>query len=81
MWKYNSTFQKLLSEIVLNRYTIKVVENNEIKALLHLIDDPDEDVYNTVSEKIVTFGKGIIPNLEHLWDTAKSEEEIGRAHV
>ena len=51
-----------------------MVENNEIKALLHLIDDPDEDVYNTVSEKIVTFGKGIIPNLEHLWDTAKSEE-------
>ena len=49
-------------------------ENKEISALLHLIDDPDEYVYDTVSEKIVSFGKDIIPNLENLWENTSSEE-------
>ena len=49
-------------------------ENNEIIALHHLIDDPDEDVYSTVSDKIISFGKDIIPNLEHLWENTSSEE-------
>ena len=49
-------------------------EDKEIKALLHLIDDPDEDVYTTVSEKILSFGKEIIPNLEHLWENIHDEE-------
>ena len=42
--------------------------NNEISALFHLIDDPDEEVFSLVSEKIVDYGKPIIPNLEHLWE-------------
>ena len=46
-----------------------MVENNEIKALFHLLDDPDEEVYKSVSERIISFGKGIIPNLEHLWES------------
>ena len=41
----------------------------EINALFTLIDDPDEEVYSTVSEKLIAYGKGIIPNLEHLWET------------
>ena len=49
-------------------------EDKEISALFHLIDDPDEEVYNTVSEKIVSLGRAIIPNLEHLWETAPNEE-------
>lgn len=49
-------------------------ENKEITALLHLIDDPDEDVYSTVSDRIISFGKDIIPNLEHLWENTSSEE-------
>src|ERR1035437_5467442 len=49
-------------------------EDKEISALFHLIDDPDEEVYNTVSEKIVSLGKNIIPNLEHLWETTIDEE-------
>jgi regulator of sirC expression with transglutaminase-like and TPR domain len=46
----------------------------EINALFKLIDDPDEDVFSVVSSKIVDFGKGIIPNLEHLWENTISEE-------
>lgn len=48
-------------------------ENKEITALLHLIDDPDEEVYSTVSDRIISFGKGIIPNLEHLWEHTSDE--------
>lgn len=48
-------------------------ENKEISALLHLIDDPDEEVYNTVSDRLISFGKGIIPNLEHLWEHTSDE--------
>lgn len=49
-------------------------ENKEIAALLHLIDDPDEFVYTAVSDKIISFGKAIIPNLESLWENTTSEE-------
>ena len=56
-------------------------ENKEIKALLHLIDDPDEDVYNTVSDKIISFGKDIIPNLEHLWENVSNEDTQERIEL
>ena len=49
-------------------------ENKEITALFHLIDDPDEDVFNTISDKIVSLGRAIIPNLEHLWESTPNEE-------
>lgn len=45
----------------------------EINALFTLIDDPDEEVYSTVSEKLMAFGKAIIPNLEHLWETTLND--------
>lgn len=49
-------------------------ENKEIQALLKLIDDPDEIVYETVSNKIISFGKGIIPNLENYGETIANKE-------
>ncbi len=48
-------------------------QTREINALLHLIDDPDKEVFSTVSDKIVSFGKPIIPNLEHLWEITPDE--------
>ena len=48
-------------------------ETREISALLHLIDDPDEEVFTTISERIVSYGKGIIPNLENLWENTPDE--------
>ena len=51
-----------------------MTESKEISALFHLIDDPDEEVYLTVSERIVSFGKDIIPNLESLWETTERED-------
>lgn len=48
-------------------------ENNEISALFHLIDDPDEEVFISVSERIVSLGRAIIPNLENLWENTPDE--------
>ncbi len=48
-------------------------ENNEISALFHLIDDPDEEVFISVSERIVSLGRSIIPNLENLWENTPDE--------
>jgi regulator of sirC expression with transglutaminase-like and TPR domain len=53
---------------------IATMENNkEISALFLLIDDPDEEVFDAVSQKIVDYGKPIIPNLEQLWETTPDE--------
>ena len=46
-------------------------ETKELKALLHLLDDPDKEVYDTVSDKIIHYGKEVIPKLEHLWESTE----------
>ena len=56
-------------------------ENKEIKALLHLIDDPDEEVFNVVSGKIMGYGTGIIPNLENLWENTAQEDTQERIEL
>jgi len=58
------------------------MENSkEISALFLLIDDPDEEVFNAVSEKIVDYGKPIIPHLEHLWETTPEEHTQERIEL
>ncbi|MBI5857464.1 MAG: hypothetical protein HZB42_07415 [Sphingobacteriales bacterium] len=53
----------------------------ELTALFTLIDDPDEEVFGAVSNKIVDYGKNIIPNLEHLWETTPDEETQTRIEL
>jgi regulator of sirC expression with transglutaminase-like and TPR domain len=48
-------------------------ETREISALFHLIDDPDVEVFTTVSDRIISMGASIIPNLEHFWETTTDE--------
>ncbi|NSL88137.1 transglutaminase-like domain-containing protein [Chitinophaga solisilvae] len=48
-------------------------ENKEINALFHLLDDPDQEVFDTVASKILLYGKDIIPNLENLWENTIDE--------
>lgn len=40
----------------------------EITALLNLIEDPDEEVYQTVKCKLVELGEIMLPILEHFGD-------------
>lgn len=49
-------------------------ETKEISALFKLIDDPDNEVFGAVSTKLLDFGRTIIPNLEHLWETTPDEK-------
>ncbi len=55
--------------------------SKEISALFTLIDDPDEEVFGAVSNKIVDYGKNIIPNLEHLWETTPNEAVQNRIEL
>lgn len=50
-----------------------MLENKEISALFHLIDDPDEEVFSSVTERIISHGRAIIPNLENLWENTPDE--------
>jgi hypothetical protein len=56
-------------------------ETKEIKALFHLIDDPDQDVFDSVSSRIVSYGRGIIPNLENLWENTISGDVQERIEI
>lgn len=55
-----------------------MVENKEISALFHLIDDPDDEVFSTITERIISHGRAIIPNLENLWENSPDENVQGR---
>ena len=50
----------------------------EIKALFKLIDDPDEEVYNTISNRLLNYGSPIIPDLENLWENTLEETTLER---
>lgn len=47
--------------------------NKEFQALLHLLDDPDEEVFTTVEAKLITYGLPVISKLEDFWENTISE--------
>ncbi|MBI1288839.1 MAG: hypothetical protein GC178_14825 [Flavobacteriales bacterium] len=42
----------------------------EVRALIQLLDDPDDSVYQNVSDRLVSYGKNVIPHLEFEWETS-----------
>jgi regulator of sirC expression with transglutaminase-like and TPR domain len=42
--------------------------DTELKALIRLLDDPDDSIYQNVSERLVSYGKHVIPRLESEWE-------------
>jgi len=40
---------------------------NELNALIHLLDDPDQEVYQHVTDKLISLGTSVIPSLEDAW--------------
>ncbi len=42
---------------------------NEIHALIKLIDDPDEGIYTQIRDRIVSLGSPVVPVLERAWET------------
>lgn len=51
----------------------RIKPDKEMVALLQLIDDPDEEVFDTVSQKLLSYGKAIVPDLEALWEVSDSK--------
>lgn len=49
-------------------------ENKEIRALLKLLDDPDQEIYNTAFNKLLDHGYEVIPELEEAWEHSFDEK-------
>lgn len=54
------------------------MEDNEIKALISLLDDDDKQVVAHVEEKILSLGKEAIPHLEREWESNLNPKLQGR---
>ncbi len=55
-----------------------MIPEKQLKALLHLLDDPDEEVAGAVISRILSYGNGAIPQLEKAWERSKDEAFQGR---
>lgn len=42
----------------------------EIDALIHLLDDTDDEVFSHVRGRIITLGESVIPQLEEVWENS-----------
>lgn len=45
-------------------------KNRELEALISLLDEPNDEIYNTVKEKIFSYGPVAIPSLEDAWENS-----------
>lgn len=50
--------------------TNAMTQNSHIEALICLLDDPDDYVYDHVKDQIISLGEEIIPFLESAWETS-----------
>lgn len=46
------------------------MDNPEVKALISLLDDSDQEVYVHIEEKLISMGNQVIPFLEDAWSNA-----------
>ena len=46
-----------------------MISETEIKALISLIDDPDEKIFSQVKDKLLSYGNEVIPVLESEWES------------
>ncbi len=47
-----------------------MVNTEKISALINLLDDPDQSVFNQVSEELLGLGSNIVPALEDAWENS-----------
>ena len=46
------------------------MKTNEIDSLIHLLDDPDREIYSIISTRLIEQGAKIIPLLERAWEVS-----------
>ncbi len=49
------------------------MDQKEFNALISLLDDPDQEVYEAISSNLVSKGVELIPNLEKVWEKTLDE--------
>lgn len=57
------------------------MKEKELIALISLIDDPDTNIYNHVSQKLITCGPTAIPHLEQFWESSFDPLSQGRVEI
>ncbi len=62
--------------------------NNELNALIRLLDEPNESIFGQIRDKIFSYGPEAIPSLEHAWENSfeniiqeRIENIIGRIQL
>ena len=46
------------------------MSDKELKALIELLDDPDNAVFDEIKNKIISIGNDVIPHLEDAWESS-----------
>jgi len=46
------------------------MSENEVQALISLLDDPDHQIYDEIKHKLISFGNEVIPLLEDAWENS-----------
>lgn len=55
-----------------------MVSKSEIRAIISLLDDPDEKVFLQIREKLISLGADIIPDLEAFWSRSNDADVYQR---
>jgi regulator of sirC expression with transglutaminase-like and TPR domain len=53
----------------------------ELKALINLLDDPDDEIYQLIKNKFLSLGQEIVPVLENVWETGDSFNHIVQTRI
>ncbi|MCB2221362.1 MAG: transglutaminase-like domain-containing protein [Bacteroidetes bacterium] len=48
----------------------KFDRNNELSALISLLDEPSDQIFDQIRDKLLVYGTQAIPSLEHAWDNS-----------
>ncbi len=46
------------------------MSDSELRALISLLDDPDQHIYDEIKNKLISFGDDVIPHLEAAWENS-----------
>lgn len=53
--------------LILSYFCFEMSDTTNIEALIHLIDDPDENIFQHVRDRLLQYGPDAIPYLENSW--------------
>jgi regulator of sirC expression with transglutaminase-like and TPR domain len=57
---------------------MKKINRTEVDALIRLLDDTDQEIYNQIQDRLVHYGKDVIPILETAWGSSMDAIMQGR---